>query len=74
VTACFKLIRAMQNPSRLKDDTHCRQCVYFTKNLDEKEYPLLMTREDRCGLGFLPGDASCSEMRTENCSIRKGKS
>ena len=74
MTACFKLMRALHSPSRLKDDTHCDPCVYFSKNLDRTEYPLLMARENRCGLGFLPGDACCAEMRTDNCSTRKGKS
>ncbi len=51
----------------------CTSCVYFSKNLDNNDYPVLMKRQDDCGLGFLPGDAGCTEMRTDNCSMRKQK-
>lgn len=71
MTACFKLVRAFQQQSRLNPDTHCTSCVYFSKNLDKTEYPILMEKPAHCGLGFLPGDVGCTEMRTDNCSARK---
>jgi len=71
VTACFKLMRTLRKASRLDPDALCAPCVYYSKNLDATEYPVLMEQGDRCGLGFLPGDAGCTEMRTDNCSIRK---
>jgi hypothetical protein len=49
----------------------CELCVYFSKNLDKAEYPDLMEKQDHCGLGFLPDDPDCREMRTDNCSTRK---
>lgn len=71
MTACFKLMKALQQHSRPHSDTHCTSCVYFSKNLDEKEYPVLMETAASCGLGFLAGDGGCTEMRTDNCSARK---
>ena len=73
MTACFKLMRALQQPSRIDPRALCAACVYFSKNLDTAEYPLLMKSADHCGLGFLPNDAGCREMRTNNCSTRKSK-
>jgi hypothetical protein len=64
-------MRTLRQHSRLETDTLCASCVYFSKNLDATEYPVLMEQEDRCGLGFLPGDSGCIEMRSENCSLRK---
>jgi hypothetical protein len=66
-------MRTLHRHSRLNPETHCAPCVYFSKNLDLALYPVLMDRDDRCGLGFLPGDSSCVEMRTDNCSTRKDK-
>ena len=71
MTACFKLMRTLEQTSRLRPDTLCASCVYFSKNLDATEFPVLMDRPERCGLGFRPGDPGCSEMRTENCSTRR---
>jgi hypothetical protein len=47
--------------------------MYFSKNLDMAEYPVLMQSADCCGLGFSPADAGCAEMRTNNCSARKSR-
>ncbi len=52
---------------------HCASCVYFSRNLDKTEYPVLMEKPDVCGLGFLPGDNGCTDMRTDNCSVRRAK-
>ncbi len=49
----------------------CAVCVYFSRNLEKTEYPVLMEKHEGCGLGFLPGDQACTEMRTDNCSVRK---
>lgn len=73
MTACFKLVRTLSQQSRLNSDIHCTSCVYFSKNLDPAEYPVLMQSVGRCGLGFLPGDGGCAEMRTDNCSARKSQ-
>ena len=73
MTACFKLIRTLQQRSRLDTETLCAPCVYFSRNLDPTEYPVLMERAELCGLGFRPGDSGCSDMRTDNCSARKAK-
>ena len=70
MTACFKLMKVLQQ-SRLDPEALCSPCVYFTRNLDKTEYPLLFENKDCCGLGFIPGDTSCREMRTDNCSTRK---
>jgi hypothetical protein len=64
-------MKVLQQQPRLDPEFLCSPCVYFTRNLDKAEYPLLIEKKDACGLGFIPGDASCREMRTENCSIRK---
>jgi hypothetical protein len=64
-------MRTLRKPPRLDTDAHCAPCVYFSKNLDATEYPVLMEQRDRCGLGFLAGDAGCAEMRTDSCSVRK---
>ena len=71
MTACFKLMRTLQQHTRLDPDTLCAPCVYFSKNLDAEAYPVLRERPERCGLGFRPGDKGCAEMRTDNCSVRK---
>ncbi|HEY6011204.1 MAG TPA: hypothetical protein VIX18_07005 [Nitrospirota bacterium] len=73
MTACFKLMRVLQQPSRIDPEVLCASCVYFSKNLDTAEYPALMQPADHCGLGFLPADAACTEMRTDNCSTRRSK-
>ncbi len=73
MTGCFKIVRALQQQSRPNPAVFCSTCVYFSKNLDSTEYPVLMEAEERCGLGFLPGDDGCGEMRTDNCSARKTK-
>jgi len=51
----------------------CSPCVYFSSNLDPREYPVITEQKACCGLGFLPGDAGCTEMRTDNCGVRKAK-
>ena len=66
-------MRVLQQQFRIHQDTLCGTCVYFSKNLDMAEYPLLMQPEGSCGLGFLPNDVGCREMRTNNCSTRKSK-
>ncbi len=72
MTGCFKLARVLQSGSRFRDQSFCQPCVYFSRNLDTAQYTVLLTPTDhRCGLGFLPGDDSCTEMRTDNCSARK---
>ena len=71
LTGCFKLMKVLQQQSRLDPEALCSPCVYFSRNLDKTEYPVLLAKPDQCGLGFLPGDASCREMRTDNCSVRK---
>lgn len=70
MTACFKLMRTLQCPP-LAPETPCATCVYFGKNLDATEYPVLLQQEVRCGLGYLPDDPGCAEMCTDNCSARK---
>lgn len=70
MTTCFKFLRALQRHSRPDSPALCAPCVYFSRNLDESEYPVLLERRERCGLGFLPGDRGCAEMRTDNCSAR----
>ena len=58
------------------NSSFCEPCVYFSRNLDpvKLESDVSSVRQDACGLDFLPGDGGCSEMRTNNCSARKGKS
>ncbi len=74
MTACIKITRTLrQQRSRSGPDGHCTSCVYFSKNLDTTEYPVLVEKSDHCGLGFLPGDSGCAEMRTDNCSARKAR-
>jgi hypothetical protein len=67
MTACFKLMRTVGTAA----EQLCASCVYFGRNLDSREYPMLLQERDRCGLGFLPGDRGCSEMRSDNCSVRR---
>ncbi len=64
-------MKVLQQHPRFDSETHCSPCVYFSRNLDTTEYPVLMEKQDYCGLGFIPGDAGCTEMRTDNCSTRK---
>lgn len=71
MTACFKLMKAFPQQSRMTPDALCSSCVYFSKNLDKNEYPVLTELQEQCGLGFSGGDAGCAEMRTDNCSVRK---
>ncbi len=71
LTACFKLMKVLQQKSRIDPEAFCSPCVYFSRNLDTSEYPVLTEKRDQCGLGFIPGDAFCAEMRTDNCSARK---
>jgi len=73
LTACFKLMRALQPKEEHPAGTSlCNPCVYFSKNLDpmklQSDEPV---RHDGCGLGFLSGDEGCNEMRTNNCSAGK---
>ncbi len=73
MTACFKLMRMLNRQPGRNREGLCTPCVYFGKNLDPTEYPVLMEKTEQCGLGFLPGDGGCTEMRTDNCSTRKAK-
>ena len=74
MTACFKLLKALQ-PKTVQQPEHsiCEPCVYFSRNLDftELELGASPAHTDACGLGFIPGDDGCNEMRTSNCSVRK---
>jgi len=49
----------------------CEPCVYYSKNLDPSFSPYSDTSRHACGMGFIPGDDTCTEMRTNNCSVRK---
>ncbi len=60
-----------QQQSRLDPEVLCLSCVYFSRNLDKTECLCADEKQDCCGLGFIPGDESCTEMRTDNCSTRK---
>ena len=51
----------------------CAPCVYFSKNLDPSFLSPSENARDLCGLGYIPGDESCKEMRTNNCGMRKNK-
>ncbi len=72
MTACFKLMKVLNSkephPQRA---SLCEPCVYFSKNIDKNEYRVPTGKIDECGLGFIPGDRGCTEMRTDNCSTRK---
>jgi len=66
--------------STLQPDDHqdriaylCAPCVYYSKNLDPSFFPSPDLSQPACGLGFIPGDDKCSEMRTNNCGMRKKK-
>ncbi len=74
MTACFKLMKALHSkePHPTKASL-CEPCVYFSKNLDKNQLPALADSTNGCGLGFIPGDNGCIEMRTDNCSTRKSK-
>ncbi len=77
MTACFKLMKALQPNTKHPDSSLCEPCVYFSRNLDPANLgpdAAGMKNQNDCGLGFTPGDAGCTEMRTNNCSARKGKS
>ncbi len=71
MTACFRLMRFLDFAKRNHGEQHCSPCVYFSRNLDAAEYPVIVESKEECGLGFLPGDGDCQEMRTDNCSVRK---
>jgi hypothetical protein len=64
-------MRAVDSYARANGERHCSPCVYFSGNLDPAELPVVGESKERCGLGFLPGDTGCIEMRTDNCSARK---
>jgi hypothetical protein len=51
----------------------CAPCVYYSKNLDPSLFPMPATSRYACGLGFTPEDDVCTEMRTNNCGMRKKK-
>lgn len=51
----------------------CAPCVYYSKNLDPSIVPSSEEVQTPCGLGFVPGDEGCMEMRTNNCHMRKKK-
>lgn len=71
MTACFKMMKALHHYPSPKPDTFCTSCVYHGNNLDMVEYPVLREAAGLCGLGFIPGDDGCLDMRTDNCSMRK---
>lgn len=72
MTACFKIMRTFEATARqMRPERLCAACVYFSRNLDTREYPVLLQEKDQCVLGYLPGDSGCAEMRTDSCSIRK---
>ncbi len=73
MTACFKIMRALQQQSNQNPDPRCISCVYFSDNLDQAEFPAPTKNDTGCGLSFLPGDNGCGEMRTDNCSARKAR-
>ena len=62
------------HPSVSQDSVEslCEPCVYYSKNLDPSFFPPPAPRHI-CGLGFAPGDDICTEMRTNNCGMRKKK-
>ncbi len=64
-------MRTFETASRMHAEQLCTSCVYFSKNLDPTEYSVLMESKKCCGIGFLPGDSGCTEMRTDNSSARK---
>ena len=68
------LARLMDSAVRTHGEHYCSPCVYFSTNLDPGEFPIHKEKGNFCGLGFKSGDAGCTEMRTDKCSIRKGKS
>jgi len=74
LTACFKLMKALQ-PDNHQDRVAslCAPCVYYSKNLDASFSPSPEATQHACGLGFAPGDDDCTEMRTNNCGMRKKK-
>ena len=74
MTACFKLVKAFQQQVGNDPEQHCPPCVYFSRNLDKAASSIPREAAERCGLEFLPGDANCVEMRTDNCSVRNSKS
>lgn len=65
-------MRTLQpNISQDSVEALCEPCVYFSKNLDPSFSPPFALSRHVCGLGFTPGDDNCTEMRTNNCSMRK---
>jgi len=74
LTACFKLMKTLKSGKNQDHiDTLCGPCVYYSKNLDASFSPSSEPLRHVCGLGFLPGDDNCAEMRTNNCGMRKKK-
>ncbi len=73
MTERITLAQAPWKPSSLNPREYCSACVYFGRNLDTAAYPVLVEKPDCCGLGFLAGDSGCTEMRTDNCSMRKAR-
>ena len=71
MTACFKLLKALQPDIRPGSSPICEQCVYFSGNLDPSHFSSNRSSQPSCGLDFTPGDEMCNEMRTNNCSARK---
>ena len=67
-------MRALQpNSHQDRVASLCAPCVYYSKNLDLSIVPSCEEAQTPCGLGFLPGDGGCTEMRTNNCGMRKKK-
>ena len=77
MTACFKLMKTHQPHKQQQTDySFCTICVYHSMNLDRALYHgkgLGDLPDDGCSLDFVPGDASCNEMKTSNCSVRRSR-
>jgi hypothetical protein len=72
VTACFKLMKALQPANDPKREI-CEACVYFNCNLDQSFSLTSKSTQPFCGLDFTPGDDRCVEMRTNNCGAGRSK-
>ena len=77
MTACFKLMKALQPNNRQRTDFYlCNACVYHSLNPDRTLYEgkgIGNLPDDGCSLDFVPGNEKCGEMRTSNCSVKKTK-
>jgi len=69
-------MKALHPHKQQTGDPLCDTCVYHSLNLDRSLYDGQRTgnlSENGCSLDFIPGDKGCNEMRTSNCSARKGE-